>query len=165
MAGFSRTTLKGFGLTDEQLEKVMTLHGTSMSDYTLKSEVQAQIDAAVAAKPAPALKVEDSEEYKKLLAENTKIKALQTDDFAGVKQNYREMVYDMLDHSEKHKPYTEQLPTIREKYAEMFTTDEASEQPTKPQFGAPTQGSLPTGEKGPSFEDTWGFVPKNKGDK
>ena len=45
---FTRKTLQSYGLSDEQIEKIMTLHGTSMADFIPKSDVQAQIEAAKA---------------------------------------------------------------------------------------------------------------------
>jgi hypothetical protein len=44
---FTRKALKDIGLTDEQLEKVFALHGTSLSDYQLKSEFDAAVTAEV----------------------------------------------------------------------------------------------------------------------
>ena len=53
MALFKRTNLKDKGLTDEQIEYVMTESGRALGDYELKSNIQAQIDEAVkAVKPA-----------------------------------------------------------------------------------------------------------------
>ena len=50
MALFKRQDLKAKGFTDDQIEYIMTESGRSLaSNYTLKSDVQAQIDAAVAA--------------------------------------------------------------------------------------------------------------------
>ena len=47
---FTRRSLAGLGLNEEQIEKVMTLHGTSMSDFIPKSELQGKIDEERAAK-------------------------------------------------------------------------------------------------------------------
>jgi hypothetical protein len=66
----------------------------------------------------------------------------------------------MLDRNEGAPAVAEQLKTIGEKYEEYFTPQQPETQPAKPNFGAPTQGSAPTGKTGPSFMDTWGFVPK-----
>ena len=44
---FTRKTLTGYGLTEEQLEKVMTLYSTSLADYIPKADMQAKIDEEV----------------------------------------------------------------------------------------------------------------------
>lgn len=166
MAIFKRTQLKDKGLTDEQIDFVMNEAGRVFAGYTPTADVQAQIDAAVeAAKqaiPAP-VQVKDSDEYKALLAENTKIKAFQTDDFAAVKAPYRDFVWDKLDHGEKHAAYSEQIAALAEQMPDIFNA-QASQQPAepaKPQFGAPAQGTMPAGKQTPSFGDAWGFVPKS----
>jgi hypothetical protein len=68
----------------------------------------------------------------------------------------------MLQTGNDAKPVSEQLTGIREKYEEYFTPEENHEEtpPAKPSFGAPAQGSAPTGKTGPSFNDTWGYGPK-----
>ena len=161
MALFKRADLKAKGMSDEQIEFVMTESGRALGDYELKSSVQAQIDAAVeAAKGAEptAINVLETEEYKTLLAKNQKLEAFQTEDFAVVKAPYKDMVWDKLDHAEKHKPYSEQLTSLAETMPDLFV---ASEEPPKvQQFGAGTQGSMPTGKETPSFADAWGYTKK-----
>jgi len=44
---FTRKALKDIGVTDEQLDKIMALHGTSLSDYQLKSEFDTAVQAEV----------------------------------------------------------------------------------------------------------------------
>lgn len=160
---FTRKFLTENGVPEDKVDVIMAERNRTLSDYVPKSDVDTQVQAALAAaqKDAPAPDVTASDEYKQLFAENAKIKALQTEDFAAVKANYREMVYGMLDHGEKHKPYAEQMTAVREKYGEMFE-QEQEPAPAKPQFGAPPAGSAPKGEKGPSFMDTWNFVPKKQ---
>lgn len=160
MALFKRADLKNKGLTDEQIEFVMTESGRALGDYELKSNVQSQIDAAVeAAKGTPAeVNVLESAEYKALLAQNEKLEAFQTDDFAVVKSPYKDMVWDKLDHAEKHAPYAEQLSTLAETMPDLFVQQE--EPPKTPQFGAGTQGTMPTGKKVDSFADIWGYNKK-----
>ena len=65
---FTRKTLSGYGMTDEQLEKVMTLYSTSLSEFIPKGELQAKIDEAVekAKKELPPPDVTTSEEYLKV---------------------------------------------------------------------------------------------------
>jgi uncharacterized protein (DUF1697 family) len=161
MALFKRADLKAKGLNDEQIEFVMTESGRALSDYELKSNIQSQIDAAVeAAKGAPAeVNVLESTEYKALLAQNQKLEAFQTDDFAVVKAPYKDMVWEKLDHAEKHAPYAEQLSTLAETMPDLFVQTQEEPQKT-PQFGAGTQGTMPTGKKVDSFADIWGYNKK-----
>lgn len=161
MALFKRADLKAKGMSDEQIEFVMTESGRALGDYELKSSVQAQIDAAVeaakGADPTP-VNVLETDEYKTLLAKNQKLEAFQTEDFAVVKAPYKDMVWDKLDHAEKHKPYSEQLTTLAETMPDLFI---AQEEPQKiQQFGAGTQGAMPTGKTTESFADAWGYTKK-----
>ena len=160
MALFKRADLKQQGLTDEQIDFVMTEGNRSLSaNYTLNSDVQSRIDSAVqAAQTAPA-DVTQTEEYRAVAGERDMLRAISGDDFAGVKPKFREQVFGMLDRSEKAAPVAEQLRAIGEKYEEYFVPA-AEPAPGKPSFGAQTEGSAPTGKTGPSFMDTWGFVPK-----
>ncbi len=153
---FTRKTLAGYGLTEEQLEKVMTLHSTSLADYIPKSDVQAQIDDAVkAAKenipPADATK---SAEYKELMEERDMLRSLGSDDFANVKPKFRETVYKMLDRGENAKSIEEQLKKVAEDYEEYFT-EQNEEPPISPQFGADVKGGMPKGEQKSSISDIW----------
>ena len=163
MALFKRADLKAQGLTDEQIEFVMTEGNRSLANnYTLTSDVQGRIDAAVqAAQSAPA-DVTASKEYIDLQNERDMLLAIGGDDFAGVKPKFRETVFGMLDRSEKAPAVADQLKAIGEKYEEYFVPVQQPEQPKAPTWGAPTQGSAPTGKQGPSFMDTWKFVPPNK---
>lgn len=44
---FTRKALKDLGLTDEHIDKVMTLHGTSMAGYVPQSEVDTKVKEAL----------------------------------------------------------------------------------------------------------------------
>ena len=68
---FTRRSLAALGLSEEQVEKVMTLHGTSMSDFIPKSELQGKINEALeeAQKKAPVPDIKNSEDYKALQKE------------------------------------------------------------------------------------------------
>ena len=161
MALFKRNNLKDKGLTDEQIEYIMTESGRALGDYELKSNIQSQIDAAVeAAKASPEpVNVLETEEYKALLAQNHKLEAFQTEDFSVVKTPYKDMVWDKLDHGDKHAPYSEQLSTLAETMPDLFV--QTPEEPAKtPQFGAGTQGTMPTGKTAESFNDVWGYNKK-----
>ena len=163
MALFKRADLKEQGLTDEQIEYVMTEGNRSLSaNYELKSDIQSRIDAAVAAaKPEP-VDVKTSQEYLDVVSERDMLRAIGGDDFATVKPKFRETVFKMLDRSEKAPAIADQLKTIGEKYEEYFTPqkDENQQPENKPSFGAETKGSAPTGKTGPSFSDAWGYGPK-----
>lgn len=164
MALFKRADLKAQGLTDEQIEFVMTEGNRSLANnYTLTSDVQGKIDAAVQAVQTTPADVTQSPEYQKVVNERDMLRAIGGDDFASVKPKFRETVFGMLDRSDKAAPVADQLKTIGEKYEEYFVAEKQTETPpAKPNFGAPTQGSAPTGKTGPSFMDTWKFVPPNK---
>ena len=162
MALLKRATLKEWGLTDEQMDKVLTEVGRGLTDYDLKSNIQSQIEEAVTkAKseiPEP-VNVLESDEYKSLLAKTQKLEAFQTDDFSVVKSPYKDIVWDKLDHAEKHEAYGDQLKKLQESMPDLFNVQ--SEEPKKTmQFGASTQGTMPSGKETPSFSDTWGFIPK-----
>lgn len=159
---FTRKSLKDMGLAEDAIDKVMTLHGTSMSDYIPKSDVQGQIDAALTDYKTknPAVKLTDDPDYKKVFAENEMLKAFGTDDFAKVKTPYKDIVWGKLDHAENHKPYAEQITGISESMPDLFA--EAEPEPAKPAFGVPPKGPMPDGTKGDNFADFMPFIPKKK---
>lgn len=166
MALFKRADLKAQGLTDEQIDFVMTEGNRSLSaNYTLNSDVQGKIDTAVAAvKPAP-VDVTQTDEYIRLAGERDMLRAIGSEDFASVKPKFRETVFGMLDRSEKAPAISEQLKTIGEKYEEYFVPQKDPEPepaPRKPSFGGNPAGSAPTGHTGPSFNDTWGYPSADK---
>ena len=160
------------GLTaEEKTERLFGLYGQALDDgYTSKSAAQAALNAAIEQAKADALKnvehpnAKDSEEYKALEAQFDAYKEMQkartSEDFAGVKPKFFETVYGMISHDEGAKPVAEQLKEIQGNFEEYFNKQD--EPPKTPQFGGGTQGSAPTGKTGPSFSDTWGFIPKPK---
>lgn len=160
---FSRKFLIENGVPEDKVDVVMAERNRTLNDYVPKSDVQAQIDAAIAEaqknNPAP-VSVTESDEYKALLAENSKIKAFQTDDFNTVKKPYLDIVWSKIDHGEKHKPYAEQLTAIAETMPDLFNSREPDPKPAAPQFGAPTTGKMPTGDVKPTFESLWGLGKK-----
>ncbi len=153
---------------DEKTERLFSLYGRALDDgYISKSAAQQAQASAIEAAKAEAVKniqapdVTQSAEYQKIAQERDMLRAIGGDDFATVKPKFRETVFGMLDRSEKAPAIADQLKTIGEKYEEYFTAGKQQEAgPAKPNFGAPTQGSAPSGKTGPSFMDTWGFVPK-----
>lgn len=159
---FTRKALAGLGLNEELIEKVMTLHGTSMSDFVPKSELKSKIDEAVAEaqKNAPAQNIKESDDYKALQADfdsyKKKIETSSELKKGGVKEKFIDNVYSLLT---EDKPASEQLDAIREQYEEYFDSEPSSKQ-NAPQFGAQVQGSMPSGNKATTFEDVWGITKK-----
>lgn len=156
---FSRKFLLDNGVPEDKVDVILAERNRTLKDYIPQSDVQAQIDAAVEAakKDAPPADVTTSAEYLALVGENEKLKAFQGDDFANVKAPYRDIVWEKLDHAEKHKPYIEQLQELQGSMPDLFAT---KEEPSKPSFGAQPQGSVPSGKTGPSFMESWGFIPQ-----
>ena len=145
---------------DEKQERIFGLYGQALDDgYTSKTAAQAALNAAIEQAKADALKgvekpnVKESDDYKTMQAART------SEDFASVKPKFFETVYGMVDRSDGAKPIAEQLQGIQGKFEEYFTAPKEEPQKT-PQFGGETKGSAPTGKTGPSFSDTWGFIPK-----
>lgn len=157
MALFKRADLKAKGLSDEQIEWIMTEAGRSLAaNYVTKSDSEAAVEAAKAAQEEQ--DPTKSEAYLQLAAKTAKLEAFQGTEFAGVKAPYKDMIWGQLDHSEGHKPYAEQLTAVKETMPDLFTAEQEKEEPLqKPQFGAPTEGSIPKGNNAPSFGDFWGF--------
>ena len=155
---FTRKFLTDHGVPEEQIDAIMAERNRTLTDYVPKDDVQKQIEAAIAEaqKTAMSPDVTKAPEYIALLNKTQKLEAFQTDDFASVKAPYRDIVWGKLDHADKHKPYTEQLAELQNSLPDLFKTQE---EPPKPQFGTQPQGAAPTGQKLPSFADTWGFVP------
>lgn len=165
---FSRATLKEYGLTAEQTDRVMALYGQSVQDKTPNSEINEikQQAAAEALQNAPKPNPKDSEEYKALAQDFEQYKTKQSTitgaEFQTVKEKFRDTVYGMLEKGEQAKPITEQLEQIKTSYEEYFVAGEASKL-NVPSFSAGTEGTMPQGYKEGSFMDAWGFLPK-KGD-
>ena len=157
---FSRKFLLDNGVPEDKVDVILAERNRTLNDYVPKGDVQAQIDKALEAvkKDVPEVKVMESQEYKDLLSKTQKLEAFQTDDFKDVKKPYQDIVWGKLDHAEKHKPYTEQIETLKETLPDLFVTPQ--EEPPKPNFGTAPKGAAPTGNGGPSFNDTWGFGPK-----
>ena len=160
------------GLTPEQrTEQVMGLYGRALDDgYVSKSAAQTAQETALTnakaewekgiVKPNP----KESDEYKALQGEFDAYKTMQqartSADYAEVKPKFFETVYGMVNREDGAKPVKDQLAEIRGNYEEYFTA-QPTNQP-KPQFGAPTQGSMPKGEESAvtAFTNAWGFGPK-----
>lgn len=159
---FTRKALAALGLDEEKIDKVMTLHGTSMADFVPKSELAAKIEEAKtsALKEAPKPDAKESDDYKALQAEfdsfKRKVETASELKKGGVKEKFIDNVFALLT---EDKPAAEQLDAIREKYEEYFSPQEQSQAAASPQFGADTKGQMPSGKTAPSMEDIWG-IPK-----
>jgi hypothetical protein len=132
-----------------------------MNDYILKTEAEEQLQKKLEEESmkAPAIDVKQTEEYKALENKVNMYSSFETEDFEKVKKPYREMIWDRLDHTEKHAPYGEQMSGLMEKYPDMFTEINSQEE-EKPQFGGDTVGTIPNGNKEDSFSDYWGYTKK-----
>lgn len=158
------------GLTPEQrTESIMSLYGRALDDgYISKSAAQTAQETALAnaktewEKNLPKYDAKESEEYKSLLGEfdayKTMQKARTSEDYRDVKGKFFETVYGMIDRADGAKPVKDQLAGIRENYEEYFNAP----QQAKPQFGAPTEGSMPKGDESAAtkFQNVWGFGKK-----
>ena len=159
---FTRKALAALGLDEEKIEKVMTLHGTSMADFVPKSELAAKIEEAKtsALKEAPKPDAKESDDYKALQAEfdsfKRKVETASELKKGGVKEKFIDNVFALLT---EDKPAAEQLDAIREKNEEYFSPQEQPQAAASPQFGADTKGQMPSGKTAPSMEDIWG-IPK-----
>lgn len=156
---FTRKFLTEHGVPEDQIDAIMAERNRTLQDYIPKADVQAQIDAAVQAAHVEPEDPTKSEAYVKLAAKAAKLEAFGGEEFKAVKTPYRDIIWEKLDHAEKHKPYNEQLTELQAQLPDLFVTAE-SEEPQKPSFGAPLQGSIPSGKSGPSFADNWDFIPK-----
>ena len=160
------------GLTPEQrTEQVFGLYGRALDDgYIAKSAAQQAQETALAnaktewEKTIKTPDPKESDDYKQLQGQFDAYRQMQTarssKEYEGVKGKFFETVYGMVDRKDGAKPVEEQLKGIREQYEEFF--EQPAQQQQKPAFGAPVQGSMPTGEAGAvkGFADAWGFGPK-----
>ena len=139
MALFKRSDLEAQGLTKDQIEYIMTESGRSLgANYMLKTDMQAQIDAAVAAAKPSAVDPKTTPEYMEIAKERDMLRAIGSDDFASVKPKFREQVYGMIDRGEGAKPIAEQLTAIKEKFEEYYLPSEPAEgAKNTPQYSKP----------------------------
>ena len=158
-------------LTAEQrTEQVFSLYGRALDDgYISKGAAQTAQETAIEKakteweKGIQKPNIAESDEYKALQGEfdafRTMTAARTSEDYKEVKPKFFETVYGMIDRKEGAKAVKDQLAEIRGKYEEYFAP--APESP-KPQFGAPTEGSMPKGDEGATaaLSKAWGFSPK-----
>lgn len=154
---FTRKALSDFGLAEDVVDKVMTLHGTSMADFIPRSELQAKIDEAVA-EAQKNTSAKDSDDYKALRGEfddyKRKVEVSVELKKGGVKDKFIDNVYAMLD---SEKAPAEQLAAIKQNYEEYFTAESPAQ---SPQFGADVSGNMPSGNQQQSFDSVWGLPRK-----
>ena len=145
---FTRKFLTDHGVPEDQVDAIMAEGKRTLTDYVPKTDVQSQIDAAVATartEAAQQVNVEESDAYKALQTELNKTRAIGSEDFSTVKPKFREAVYGLLDHE---KPVADQLPAIKEQYEEYFATEDTKPTNT-PQYSrqAPPPSHEPTTEE------------------
>lgn len=159
---FSRKFLIDNGVPEDKVDVIMAERNRTLKDYTPNSDIQSQIDTAVqeALKGVKPADVTQDPAYIALATKAAKLEAYQGEEFAAVKAPYRDIVWEKLDHAENHKPYGEQITELSAAMPDLFTVQQQQQEQTKPVFGGAPSGSVPTGKEGPSFMDTWGFVPK-----
>ena len=156
---------------EERTDSIFSLYGRALDDgYITKGAAQAAQDAAIKTaqeaweKNQPNVNVLETPEYKELQGKFDGYKAKQTalasEEFQGVKSKFRDRVYDLLDRADGAKPVSEQLAELKKEYEEYFST--ADPAPSKPQFGAKPEGSMPKGDEGAvaAFQNAWGFTRK-----
>ena len=156
---------------EERIDQIFSLYGRALDDsYITKNAAEAAQTAAIESarkeweKNAPKTNVLETEEYKKLQGEFDGYKAKQnarnSAEYAGIKPKFFDRVYDLIDRADGAKPVTEQLAELKKDYEEYFNP--ADPAPTKPQFGAKPEGSIPKGEEGAvaAFQNAWGFNKK-----
>lgn len=156
---FTRKFLLEQGVPEDKIDVILAERNRTMNDYVLKSDVEKQINDAVAeAQKNNPIDVNTIPEYVALQGQVEMLKTLETPDFEIVKKPYRDIVWGKLDHSEKHAPYAEQLKALAETMPDLFAEVEKSgEEEQKPQFAGETKGSIPSGKEAPSFSDYWKF--------
>ena len=156
---------------EERADQIFSLYGRSLDDgYITKGAAEAAQKAALEtakeawAKEQPKVNVLETEEYKKLQGEFDGYKAKQTArnsaEFKDVKGKFFDRVYDLIDRADGAKPVSEQLAELKKDYEEYFNA--ADPAPTKPQFGAKPEGTMPKGDEGAvaAFTNAWGFPKK-----
>ena len=153
MAIFKRSVLKDKGLTDDQIDYLMTESNRALAaDYMPKADLQAQIDAAVDAAKADTQitdeMIQGSEAYKAVQAELDKVKAINSEDYSGIKPKFREQVYGMIDRSEGAAAVADQLAKIQEGYSEYFQDTTPAPAPKTPVYSGeqPKPGAVPSPE-------------------
>lgn len=152
---FTRKFLIDNGVPEDKVDAIMAERNRTLSDYIPKTDVQGQIDAAIAEaqKGWKGPDVKESKEYKDLQAQLEMREAIDSADYASVKPKFRKTVYGMIDRAEGAKPLEDQMNSIKEQFEEYFNP--ADPEPAAPQFGSADSGSMPKGASKPTIEDIW----------
>lgn len=153
---------------EQRTEAIMGLYGRALDDgYISKTAAQTAQETALNnaktewEKGLPKYDPKASDEYKTLEGQFAAYKTMQaargSDDFREVKPKFFETVYGMISRDEGAKAIKEQLADIRGQYEEYFNAP--TNTAPKPAFGAPVQGSMPTGNQGAAagFTNAWNF--------
>ena len=156
---------------EERADQIFSLYGRALDDgYITKNAADAAQTAAIESarkeweKNAPKVNVLETEEYKKLQGEFDGYKSRQnarnSEEFKEIKPKFFDRVYDLIDRADGAKPVTEQLAALKKDYEEYFIAETPA--PSKPQFGAKPEGTMPKGDEGAvaAFQNAWGFNPK-----
>lgn len=157
---------------EERADQIFSLYGRALDDgYVTKGAAQAAQEAAIKTaqdawkQEQKPVNVKETQEYLDLQKEfdgyKTKQTARTSAEFSEVKPKFFDRVYDLLDHADGAKPVTEQLAALKKDYEEYFTAPQ-NPAPSKPQFGAKPEGSMPTGEEGAvaAMAKAWGLPTK-----
>lgn len=152
---FTRKALENIGLSAEDIDKVMTLHGTSLSDYMTKKEAaEIQKQAIADALANHKIDVAETDEYKTLLGEFEKYKSDEANKAvlrqAGIKDKFLTSALSLL---EADKPIEDQITKIKEEFEEYFSSPKDDEG-SKPKFGGDPNGDP---SKKPSLAEVWGY--------
>ena len=158
---FTRKFLTDNGVPEDKIDIIMAERNRTLADYVPKADVQAQIDEALKAHKPDPIDPTPPDEYRQLAQERDMLRTINGDDFQRVKPKFREQVFGMLKRDESAAPIPEQLSALEKSYDEYFVPAQQNNAPAM-QFGAPIQGSMPSGKSGDvaAFRSAWGYSKK-----
>lgn len=158
---FTRKFLTDNGVPEDKIDIIMAERNRTLADYVPRADVQAQIDEALKAHKPDPIDPTTTDEYRQLAQERDMLRTINGDDFQRVKPKFREQVFGMLKRDESAAPIPEQLSALEKSYDEYFVQAQQNNAPAM-QFGAPTQGSMPSGKSGDvaAFRSAWGYSKK-----
>ncbi|MGD9161518.1 MAG: phage scaffolding protein [Desulfobacteraceae bacterium] len=154
---FTRRALKDIGVTDEQLDKIMALHGTSLADYQLKSEFNDAVKAEVEKQTGEVKKQFDGIDLKTLQDKAAQTEKLQSE-ISNMKLNHTienrlmkeravnpKAVSALLDMSKIATDEKDEITGLDEQITALKETEKwAFEQPAAPGAGGLRQsGDIP----------------------
>ena len=158
---FTRKFLTDNGVPEDKIDIIMAERNRTLADYVPKADVQAQIDEALKARKPDPIDPTTTDEYRQLAQERDMLRTINSEDFQRIKPKFREQVFGMLKRDESAAPIPEQLSALEKSYDEYFVSAQQNNAPAM-QFGAPTQGSMPSGKSGDvaAFRSAWGYSKK-----